>query len=423
MNKSIKYKNLSIEQAAKKLKLSQKEVRKLIAIGNIESTKTKGAYKISQNEINSFIKKNKFNKNGQIRLFPEFPIYSKSKNKSQDSVNWMKIDDIWTKKRHSELTFIDLFSGAGGISKGFEMAGLNGIYGLDNYLPAINTYNRNFNHKCFNGDITKSSVKKDFITKVKSKLNNRKLNIVAGGFPCQGFSMSGHRIVADPRNSLYLDMLEIVKKLNPEFVVLENVVGLRSMLKGGVEDKILSDYMEIGYNINVTTLCAADYYVPQKRKRVIFIANNIGLENYHPKPLINENEYRTTKYAIEDLLKAEDDHYINHVKTRHSKDMQRRISKVPEGKSLYENYSDSWKKCAWEEASCTIKENHGGVNLHPKLPRVLTAREMARIQSFPDNFIFEGPKSKQLVQIGNAVPPLLSKAIALSIIKSYEIKK
>lgn len=98
--------------------------------------------------------------------------------------------------------------------------------------------------------------------------------------------------------------------------------------------------------------------------------------------------------------------------------MAARIAMTPEGKSLYDGYSDAWKKCPWNEASCTIKENHGGVNLHPKLPRVLTAREMARLQSFPDNFIFEGPKSKQLVQIGNAVPPRLAKAIGLAIRKA-----
>ena len=98
--------------------------------------------------------------------------------------------------------------------------------------------------------------------------------------------------------------------------------------------------------------------------------------------------------------------------------MQQRMLECPEGKSLYKGYSDAWKKCPWNEASCTIKENHGGVNVHPKLPRVLTAREMARLQSFPDDFIFEGAKNKQLVQIGNAVPCLLGKAIGLAVRKS-----
>ena len=95
--------------------------------------------------------------------------------------------------------------------------------------------------------------------------------------------------------------------------------------------------------------------------------------------------------------------------------MAKRIMATPEGKSLYSGYSDAWKKCPWDEPSCTIKENHGGVNLHPKLPRVLTAREMARLQSFPDDFIFMGKKNKQLVQIGNAVPPFLGKAIGLAV--------
>lgn len=110
---------------------------------------------------------------------------------------------------------------------------------------------------------------------------------------------------------------------------------------------------------------------------------------------------------------------FNHTPTKHREDMVERMLALEEGKSLYKGYSDAWKKCPWDEASCTIKENHGGVNVHPKLGRVLTAREMARIQSFPDDFIFEGPKNKQLVQLGNAVPPLLSKAIGLAIRKSY----
>jgi len=414
-------KYLSIQQVSAKLNLSQKTIRRHIASGKINSYKIGGIYRIDQSDLNIFLEKNSTNKQGQANLFPQLGKFDKkNKKRSNDTVNWMKIDDIWNNKKKTNLTFIDLFSGAGGISKGFELAGLKGLYGLDNYEPAVDTYNRNFSHKCFNGDITKKDVKKDFVELINKKLKGKKLNVIAGGFPCQGFSMAGHRIVADPRNSLYLDMLEIVKKLQPEFVVLENVVGLRSMLRGGVEKKIISDYKSIGYDINVTTLCAANYEVPQKRNRVIFIANNIGLTNYHPKPFIKESNYKTTKDAINDLLKLEDNPEINHVKTRHGKDMQNRIKKVPEGKSLYENYSDSWKKCAWNEASCTIKENHGGVNLHPKLPRVLTAREMARIQSFPDNFIFEGSKSKQLVQLGNAVPPLLAKAIALAIIKSYE---
>ena len=231
--------------------------------------------------------------------------------------------------------------------------------------------------------------------------------------------MAGNRIVQDPRNSLYKDLLEIVINLKPEFVVCENVVGLRSMLQGKVEEMIINDFKEAGYEMNVTVLRAADYGVPQKRDRVIFIGNKINKKNYHPKTFLTPDKYMTTGDAIKDLMGMEDNIEFNHVQTKHRPDMAERMLALEEGKSLYKGYSDAWKKCPWNEASCTIKENHGGVNVHPKLPRVLTAREMARIQSFPDDFIFEGPKNKQLVQLGNAVPPLLAKAIGLAIRKSY----
>ena len=157
------------------------------------------------------------------------------------------------------------------------------------------------------------------------------------------------------------------------------------------------------------------YYTPQKRERVIFIGNRKGLKNYHQKPILQPSQYITTGAAIADLMDMPENNAFNHVPTKHRPDMAQRMLELPEGQSLYKGYSDAWKKCPWNEASCKIKENHGGVNIHPKLPRVLTAREMARLQSFPDDFVFEGPKNKQLVQIGNAVPPLLGKAIGLAV--------
>jgi DNA (cytosine-5)-methyltransferase 1 len=308
------------------------------------------------------------------------------------------------------------------MAKGFELAGFNQIAGLDWFKEAGMTYRDNFKHPLIEGDIKSDKVKEKFISTVKKQLNGKKLTVLSGGFPCQGFSMSGSRIVEDPRNSLYKDMLEIIKVLKPQFIVAENVKGLRSMLKGKVEDKIRKDIKALGYKVNVTVLNSADYYVPQKRERVIFIANKIGKKNYHPMPLLEEGSYITTKEAIEDLIKVEDNKEINHVRTKHKDEMKKRLAAVPEGKSLYDNYSDSWKKCPWNEASCTIKENHGGVNIHPIESRVITVREMARLQSFPDDFIFKGSKAKQMVQIGNAVPPLMAKAIALGISKVIKEK-
>ena len=411
----------SIANVAEQLGLSQKSIRRYIASGQLDAVKIGSSYRIPKGAIQHFIncpnnKENIVN----YDLFGNIVEYDPKKRNSlkTDFVNWCEISEIWEKSGKSQMTFVDCFCGAGGLSKGLEMAGLQGICGLDWFKEAGMTYERNFDHPFVNGDITQSNVKQHFYDVIKQQLKGRRLNVVAGGFPCQGFSMAGNRIVDDPRNSLYKELLEIVEFLQPDFVVCENVKGLRSMLGGMVEQKILSDFRKIGYYMNVTTLCAADYTVPQKRERVIFIGNRLGKRNFHPQPMLAPSQYRTTGEAIEDLMNHPEDIAFNHVPTRHKPEMQERMLACLEGHSLYKGYSDAWKKCPWNEASCTIKENHGGVNIHPKLPRVLTAREMARLQSFPDDFIFEGPKNKQLVQIGNAVPPLLGKAIGLAIRKS-----
>lgn len=422
----------SIDEIATKLGISVKSVRRMVASGELPSIKIRNLYRVSKEDLNKYIKRNTYIPSAQYSLFEteelgEIINPEKKTNKlyginngngssnSQDDVEWIDITSRWNAPSESRMTFVDLFCGAGGLSKGLEMAGLVGICGLDWFKEACLTYNRNFDHPFVNGDIKDKDIKLKFYETVEEELNGRKLSIVAGGFPCQGFSMSGNRIVDDPRNSLYKELIEIVEYLKPEYVICENVKGLRSMLNGLVEKKIIEDFKSIGYEVRVAVLCAADYYTPQKRERVIFIGNRIGKKNFHPKPILKQDEYITTGQAIEDLMSMPENKEFNHVPTKHREDMAKKMLDLPEGQSLYKGYSDAWKKCPWNEASCTIKENHGGVNIHPRLPRVLTAREMARLQSFPDDFIFEGPKNKQLVQIGNAVPPLLGKAIGLAV--------
>ena len=406
---------LRIENVAKRLNISQKSVRRYIHAGKLKSNKIGGVHRVAESELQYFLNLSIY-ENGKLN---EIDI-TYPKSKKTDLINWIDISEDWDGTTPNEFTSADLFCGAGGMAKGFEMAGFNQVCGLDWFKEAGMTYRENFSHPLIEGDITQREIKDKFINTVKEKLNGKNLTVLSGGFPCQGFSMSGNRIVEDKRNSLYKDMLEIIDELQPEFIVAENVKGLRSMLKGKVEDKIKADIRKLGYVVNVTVLNSADYYVPQKRERVIFIANRIGKKNYHPAPLLESDSYITTKEAIGDLVKMKDNPKFNHVRTNHNDDMKERLAKVPEGKSLYDKYSDSWKKCPWNEASCTIKENHGGVNIHPIEPRVITVREMARLQSFPDNFIFKGTKSKQMVQIGNAVPPLLAKAIALAIKKAIK---
>ena len=423
-------KKFSINEVAEIMNMTLKVVRRYVASGELKTTKKNNTYSVSEEDLESFKKyiedgldkkhrkevADSFSNVKKNEMFQgtEFEAVNATSQKG-DNVNWADISHYWDNPSASSMTYVDLFCGAGGLSKGLEMAGLEGICGLDWFNEACMTYNRNFNHPFINGDIKDPENKKKFYETVRQQLNGRKLSIVAGGFPCQGFSMAGNRIVDDPRNSLYKELIEIVQELQPDFVICENVKGLRTMLDGLVEKKILSDFAEIGYDMNVTTLCAADYYTPQKRERVIFIGNRKGLKNYHPQPMLSPKEYITTGQAIGDLIDHPNDPEFNHVPTKHREDMAKRILETPEGQSLYKGYSDAWKKCPWNAPSCTIKENHGGVNLHPKLPRVLTAREMARLQSFPDDFIFEGKKNKQLVQIGNAVPPLLGKAIGIAI--------
>lgn len=437
---------LTIEDIAEDLDASVRAVRRLVASGQLAAECRGSKYFISEESYQSFCDRHTTldSTTGKRRLKkvavqflpglginPEEKVVRKASCQTKrrqtlasvkqvgrtgaDDVTWQDISKAWGCPSRSEMTFVDLFCGAGGLSKGLEMAGLNGVCGLDWFDEAGRTYARNFEHPFVNGDIKDPANKRRFYETVRSQLHGRTLNVVAGGFPCQGFSMAGNRIVDDPRNSLYMELVEIVDTLKPDFVVCENVKGLRSMLNGGVERKILADFASIGYRMNVAVLCAADYYTPQKRERVIFIGNRVGVPNLYPRPILSPCEYVTTGAAIGDLMTHPTDSAFNHEPTRHSPEMTERMRVLPEGKSLYKGYSDAWKKCPWDEASCTIKENHGGVNVHPKLPRVLTAREMARLQSFPDDFIFEGKKSKQLVQIGNAVPPFLGKAIGLAV--------
>lgn len=397
--------------------ISQKIIRKEIASQNLYSEKINGKYLITESDYKNWIK--------------TYSSQNKEENLSEKKlvnfstqVHWTDISedfkkDGWTTNYQNGFTFIDLFSGAGGLSCGLVMAGFKPLASVEINKFAVETYKYNFlQKKGYKENITDKDIREK---KVKEELydtiKNKEVDLIVGGFPCQGFSMAGNRIVEDERNSLYLEMLEIVKNIKPKCVVMENVEGIKTMLNGKILEKILSDYKKIGYNISVQTLNAADYNVPQIRKRVIFIGNRINIENLHPAPLLSKDKYKTVGMAIKKYINLEENKEINHIFTKHKKEMVERLNNLNEGESLYKNYSDSWKKSFWNQPSCTIKENHGGVNIHPKLPRVLTPRELAELQSFPEDFIFKGSKKWQLVQIGNAVPPLLGKAIGISVMK------
>ena len=410
---------ITIAEAAELAGKSQKTIRRAIAAGKLKCTKIQNKTRINKTDFEEWVA------NGCCGTEEQDNSVSKT-----DEVNWIDISDLWKldgwrhKKDRTDYNYIDLFSGAGGLSCGLVMAGLNPIASVEIMPQAVATYERNFiidkgfKEKVETRDIREQSVKE----KLYESVSGKKIDVIVGGFPCQGFSMSGYRVVDDPRNSLYKEMKDIVEHLKPDFVVMENVEGLRSMLNGKVEEKIINDYKEIGYEINITVLNSADYYTPQTRHRVIFIGNRIGATNYHPKPLLDEQHYISVGQAIGKYLDMPEDKSINHIFTKTSPEMKKRLEAIPVGKSLYGNYSDAWKKVDWNKPSCTVKENHGGVNIHPILNRPMTPRELAALQSFPDDFIFEGSKKWQLVQIGNAVPCLLGKAIGLSLRKMCEFR-
>jgi DNA (cytosine-5)-methyltransferase 1 len=309
--------------------------------------------------------------------------------------------------RRSQNSFgvVDLFAGAGGMSLGFEMAGFNVIQAVELVDIAAETHELNFPEcRVHRGDIANFIPNKDLLKGT--------VRVVAGGPPCQGFSVAGKRDPNDPRNRLFREFVRVVDVIRPDYFVMENVPGILTMKNGKVKEAILEAFAEIGYpNVSIAILEAASFGVAQIRARAIFIGNRHGLQNPFPAPLLQPDQFVPIEAAIGDLPPWERLPELNHEWTKHSKQFERRIAKVPPGGSLYETFIDAYKRQYEGLPSMTIKENHGGTHIHPTLNRCISAREMARLQSFPDSFIFCGPMKKAMWQIGNAVAPLMSKAI------------
>ena len=345
------------------------------------------------------------------------------------------------------LNVIDLFCGCGGLSYGFELEGFNVLLGIDNDKMALETFKHNHkNSKAILDDITKVSYES-----IKEVIGDNKIDLIVGGPPCQGMSLSGPRKFHDPRNRLYLSYIRLVREIKPQAFVIENVPGLVSLFNGAIKDSILKEFKKMGYTVEYKILNAADYGVPQFRKRVIFV----GLKDkafQFPEPLTNSGNYVTCEMAISDLpslsngfLGVEIQDYpskplcnyqimmregvnkvCNHIAAAHSDKVQNIIALVPEGgnyKSLPDKYKDTrnfhvaWTRFHSKKPAPTIDTGHRH-HFHYLYNRVPTVRECARLQSFPDRFIFLGNKTEQFRQVGNAVPPLLAKKIAEQI-KNY----
>jgi len=230
---------------------------------------------------------------------------------------------------------VDLFCGAGGLSKGFEWAGYNIIAANDNYKYACETYRNNHTHtKLIEGDITQKNVKNELL----EALEGKDVDIIIGGPPCQGFSHAGKRLIDDPRNFLFREFVEIVKKVKPKVVVLENVEGILTMNGGKSFESIKDSFRELGYKLEGRKLHAVRYGVPQKRKRVVMIGLLEGNpEECYPEEILdNDNTFTTVREAIDDLpvIKVNGGEHLIKSKT----DPKSPFQKLMAGKMTAEDY-------------------------------------------------------------------------------------
>lgn len=350
-----------------------------------------------------------------------------------------------------KLNVIDLFSGCGGLSKGFEEAGFNILLGIDNDKDALATFEQNHNNsKAVNIDLSNI----DFLKDINNIIDGEKVDVILAGPPCQGFSLTGPRNFHDPRNSLYLSVFKSVNYYKPKAFVIENVYGLMTMWKGKVFEEIKSKFSEeLNYEVSSTLINMADYGVPQLRKRVFIVGLDKKLKTKFsfPLPSHSKHDYVSCEDALSDLPSRENTigeeeevfnsmpktayqkkirngstKLYNHVGTDHKDFVKSTIALVPEGGNYKDlpkgvgtsrKFNEAWTRYHSKLPSKTIDTGHRN-HFHYKWNRVPTVRENARLQSFKDDFIFLGSKTRQNFQVGNAVPPLFAEILAKKI-KEY----
>lgn len=372
------------------------------------------------------------------------------------------------------LKSIDLFSGCGGMTLGFGWAGFQSVLASDIDENCEKTFATNFPETPFLcGDLSDFK-KEDFDHHIK----NTEIDVIIGGPPCQGFSLANKRrnkVSNDPRNGLFYGFVKTIEWYQPKAFVMENVKGILSMQSGKVIKQILVEFQEagtLGYNVELKILKASDYGVPQSRERVIIIGirKDLGLLPIFPNK--KEEKEITVEEAISDLpqiqagegsekmeyaLKAQNDYQLlmrknsktvyNHIAMKHTKRLIERFEAIKPGKNLLDvwethgavqrgnpkekskvKFSQNNLRLIADKPAPTIAASFQSNFIHPYLHRNFTAREGARLQSFPDDFIFEGMRTKmswekglsQYQQIGNAVPPLMAYEIAKTLKKVLE---
>ena len=343
---------------------------------------------------------------------------------------------------------ISLFAGAGGCSLGLKKAGINIIAAYDNCESAIETYNTNLgNDICHNVDLSTC----DFnIIKNDLKLSRGELDLIVGGPPCQGFTTAGNRFWNDPRNKLVQNYAKALDCFYPRWFVMENVEGILTTAKGTYIVECIKKMIELGYSIYMKKMYMQEYGIPQRRKRVFIVGNREGKEFEYPIPIENASGsiYRSSSFTLketigdlENLEKPEIDHKRKKedglqldriialkagqsmkdlpVNLQHDSFKRRSLRRVCDGTPT-ENRGGApsgLKRLLYNEPCLTITSASTSEFIHPVKNRSLTIRECARIQTFPDDYLFHGTDAQKILQIGNAIPPLFAELMAKQIIR------
>lgn len=348
------------------------------------------------------------------------------------------------------MNAIDLFSGAGGLSLALKECGFDILFANEINPRFAETHTLNFpSVPMICDDINNIS-----LGTVKQYIDKKEVDLIVGGPPCQGFSVFGKRRFIntqeydphkDPRNALVYQYIRLVNELKPKFFFMENVKGFTNLDKGLFVENVKKQFRKLGYgDIWCEIICAADYGVPQERYRMFMIGNRLGIKYEKPIPthfpfdsdLIPK--YKTVGETIMDLVGKENT-IPNHVPLVHKPIVAARYGYVKEGCKLniddlppelavatrkdsktgkVANYSHVYKRLDRSKPSTTMVPGHNAFPIHPTLNRTLTAREAARIQTFPDSHIFTGTRQEQCIQVGNAVPPQMAKPF-IARIKEY----
>lgn len=330
-----------------------------------------------------------------------------------------------------DYNYIDLFCGAGGLSLGFDKAGFSNLFSIEFNSEFARTYQRNFpHHNLIVDDIRNVSNKQ-----IRDLVGDIDVDVIVGGPPCQGFSIAGNigrTLVDDDRNSLFREFVRFVNILKPKIFIMENVANLATRLKGKTIKEIVAEF-EIagsGYSVDYDVLNTVNYEIAQERRRVVVVGirNDIHTKFCYPKKSSN---IKTVKDAIGDLPalnSGEKSTIPNHVAMKHSKQMLEKMSYIKDGgnrndipEKIRPKSGDVRKYIRYssDKPSVCVTGDMRKI-FHYEQNRALTCRELARIQTFPDEFVFEGKSIQIQQQIGNAVPPRMAYLIAKQVKETLE---